>query len=57
MPEKEITIKNDSGMEIPDYAIEAIARSLLPIIQTYYESDVGKRDLAEWQGKQAPKCK
>ena len=57
MPEKEINIRNNSGMEIPDYAIEAIARSLLPIIQTYYESDVGKRDLAEWQAKQAQKCR
>ncbi len=57
MPEKEIAIKNDSGMEIPDYAIEAIARSLLPIIQTYYESDAGKQELAEWQAKQAKKCK
>ena len=26
-------------MEIPDYAIERIARCLLPMIQTYYESD------------------
>ncbi len=57
MPEKEIAIKNDSGMEIPDYAIEAIARSLLPIIQTYYESDAGKKDLAEWQAKQRKKCR
>jgi hypothetical protein len=57
MPEKEIEIKNNSEMDIPDYAIEAIARSLLPIIQTYYESDAGKRDLAEWQAKQAKKCR
>ena len=57
MPEKEITIRNDSEMEIPDYAIEAIARSLLPLIQTYYESDAGKQDLAKWQAKQAKKCR
>lgn len=57
MPEKEIEIKNNSEMDIPDYAIEAIARSLLPIIQTYYESDAGKQELAEWQAKQAKKCK
>lgn len=55
MPEKEIEIKTNNGMEIPDYAIEAIARSLLPIIQTYYESDAGKKDLAEWQAKQTKK--
>ena len=57
MTEPESCINNNNRMEIPDYAIEAIARSLLPIIQTYYESDAGKRDLAEWQAKQAQKCK
>ena len=57
MPEKEIEIKNNSEMDIPDYDIEAIARSLLPIIQTYYESDAGKRDLSELQAKQAKKCR
>lgn len=57
MTEKETDISNDSRMEIPDYAIEAIARSLLPIIQTYYESDAGKRDFAEWQSKQTKKCR
>ena len=57
MTEKETDISKDSRMEIPDYAIEAIARSLLPIIKTYYESDAGKKDLAEWQAKQAKKCR
>lgn len=57
MPEKETDVKNDSGMDIPDYAIEAIARSLLPIIQTYYESESGKQELAEWQAKQLKLCK
>ena len=40
---------SSSGMEIPDYAFESIARSLLPIIQKYYESDEGKQALAEWE--------
>ena len=57
MPEKETDISNNSRMEIPDYAIEAIARSLLPIIQTYYESKAGKQELAEWQAKQPKLCK
>jgi len=57
MPERENKIKANSGMEIPDYAIEAIARSLLPIIQTYYESDAGKRELKEWQAKQPKPCR
>lgn len=57
MTEKETDISNDRRMEIPDYAIEVIARSLLPIIQTYYKSEAGKQELAEWQAKQAKKCK
>ena len=38
-------------MEIPDYAIERIARCLLPMIQTYYESDEGQAELAAWNAK------
>jgi len=57
MTERENKIKANSGMEIPDYAIEVIARSLLPIIRTYYESDAGKRELKEWQAKSHKLCK
>ena len=57
MAEPQIFVKDNNKMEIPDYAIEAIARSLLPIIQTYYESGAGKQELAEWQAKQAKLCK
>ena len=35
-----------SGMDIPDYAIERMARCLLPMIQKYYESTEGKTELA-----------
>lgn len=35
-----------SGMDIPDYAIERLARCLLPMMQKYYESDEGKKELA-----------
>lgn len=35
-----------SGMDIPDYAIERLARCLLPMMQKYYESSQGKKDLA-----------
>lgn len=42
---------SSSGMDIPNYAFESIARSLLPIIQKYYESDEGKQALAEWEVK------
>jgi len=34
-----------SGMDIPDYAIERLARCLLPIMQKYNESTEGKKEL------------
>ena len=46
--------KSSSGMNIPDYQFEALARCLFPKIQKYYESEVGKRDLEEYRAaKQA----
>ena len=45
--------QNNSGMKIPDYQLEAIARCLLPKIQKYYESDIGKKDLAEYRAEKA----
>ena len=35
-----------SGMDIPDYAIERMARCLLPMMQKYYKSVEGKKELA-----------
>ena len=49
--EKELERQN-RGMDIPDFAIERIARCLLPMIQSYYESDEGKQDMAEWKQRQ-----
>lgn len=49
--EKELERQN-RGMAIPDFAIERIARCLLPMIQSYYESDEGRRDMAEWEQQQ-----
>jgi len=43
--------KSSSGMDIPDYAIERIARCMLPMIQKYYESEDGQRELAVWKEK------
>ena len=45
--------QKNSGMEIPDDAIERIARCLLPMIQAYYESDEGHAALAAWNNKDA----
>ena len=47
--------QKNSGMEIPDYAIERIARCLLPMIQAYYESDEGQAELAAWNEKKTLK--
>jgi len=41
--------KQNSGMDIPDYQIEALARCLLPKIQQYYESEEGKKDLEQYR--------
>jgi len=38
-------------MEIPDHAIDSIARVLLPQIQRYFESEEGQRALAEWRAQ------
>ena len=37
--------------EIPEYVFESLARSLLPVIQKYYESEDGKKAFAEWKVK------
>ena len=36
----------------PQYAIEAIARSLWPDIQTYFESEEGQKEFAAWKAQQ-----
>lgn len=36
-------------VEIPEYVFESLARSLLPVIQKYYESEDGKKAFAEWK--------
>ena len=43
--------KSNSSMNIPDYAIERIARSMLPMIQNYYDSEEGQQELAVWKEK------
>ena len=37
--------------EIPEYVLESLARSLLPVIQKYYESEDDKKAFAEWKAK------
>ena len=40
-------LTNNSG--IPQHEIENIARILLPDILTFYESEEGQREFAEWK--------
>jgi len=49
MAKKKLT--NNSGMNIPDYQIEALARCLFPKIQMYYESEDGKKALIEYRAE------
>ncbi len=37
--------------EIPEYVFESLARSLLPVIQKYYESEDGKKAFVERKAK------
>ena len=37
--------------EITEYVFESLARSLLPVIQKYYESEDCKKVFAEWKAK------
>jgi len=45
------TTPAESEMNIPDYAIERLARCMLPLIQKYYESEEGQRELMNWHLK------
>jgi len=45
------------GANIPDHAIEAIARCLLPHIRQYFESEEGQQALAQYKMQQENKNK
>ena len=44
-------VNDVDSAEIPEFVYESLARSLLPVIQKYYESDEGKRAFSEWKEK------
>ena len=44
-------VNDVNSAEIPEFVYESLARSLLPVIQKYYESDEGKRAFSEWKEK------
>jgi hypothetical protein len=37
--------------QVPADAIEALARRLLPAIRSYFESEEGQREFAEWHAE------
>lgn len=43
---------NDYGTGIPYHEVEALARVLLPEIQTFFESEEGQREFAAWKAQQ-----
>lgn len=54
MNAEKVTIQNDVDEAlIPEYVFESLARSLLPVIRKYYESEEGKKAFAEWKRKKA----
>ena len=55
MAQQQSKPQSSSGMDIPDYAIERIARCMLPMIRSYYESEEGQRELVKWKSKQEEK--
>ncbi|MCL1830644.1 MAG: hypothetical protein FWG21_04350 [Oscillospiraceae bacterium] len=42
---------NNCGREIPEYAYQAMASCLLPVIQRYFETEEGKQAFNEWKAK------
>ena len=52
MNAEKVNIQNSmDAAEILEYVFESLARSLLPVIQKYYESEDGKRAFDEWKVK------
>ncbi len=40
-----------SGMDIPDYAIERMARCLLPLMRSYFEKEEDEAELDAWENE------
>lgn len=37
--------------KLPDGALETLARCLYPAIRSYFESEEGRREFAQWQAR------
>ncbi len=51
---QKVVVDNNTS-EIPKYVYESLARSLLPVIQKYFETEEGKKAFAQWQANKAKK--
>ncbi len=40
---------DSSGMDIPDYAFERMAKCLLPLMRSYFEKEEGEAELDVWE--------
>ena len=45
--------KNEKDSTIPKHRIDSLARCLLPQMQTYFNSEEGKREFEKWKAEQA----
>lgn len=53
MDAEKANIQNSmDAAEIPECVIESLARSLLPVIQKYYESEDDKKGICRMEGKE-----
>lgn len=50
-------VNDINSAEIPELIYESLSRSLLPVIEKYYESDDGKQAFAEWKKKKEAAAK
>jgi hypothetical protein len=53
---KEVSVlREQETNHLPDGALEALARRLYPAIRSYFESEEGQREFAEWQARRGAK--
>ena len=46
---------DSSGMDIPDYAYERMAKCLLPIMRAYFATEEGQAELKAWVEEVKPR--
>ena len=43
---------DDTGMVVPDFVIESLARGLLPTLRAFYDSPEGQMAFERWKAEQ-----